>query len=41
VELKDKTPITFAPISAKHVRETIDKIDEAIKDKTVDKKVKQ
>jgi transposase len=40
-ELKDKTPTTFAPISAEHVRETIDKIDEAIKEKKVDKKVKQ
>jgi hypothetical protein len=40
-ELKDKSPTTFAPISAEHVRETIDKIDEAIKEKTVDKKVKQ
>jgi transposase len=40
-ELKDKSPTTFAPVSAEHVRETIDKIDEAIKDKKVDKKVKQ
>jgi hypothetical protein len=40
-ELKDKTPTTFAPISPEHIKETVDKIDEALRDKPVDKKIKQ
>lgn len=40
-ELKDKTPTTFAPISPEHIKETVDKIDEALREKPVDKKIKQ
>jgi transposase len=40
-ELKDQTPTTFAPISAEHVKHTIEKIDEALKDKPITKKAKQ
>lgn len=40
-ELKDKTPTTFAPISPEHIKETVEKIDEALRDKPVDKKIKQ
>jgi transposase len=40
-ELKDKTPTTFAPISPEHIKETVEKIDEALRDKAVDKKIKQ
>lgn len=40
-ELKDKTPTTFAPISPEHIKDTVEKIDEALRDKPIDKKVKQ
>ena len=40
-ELKDQTPTTFTPISSEHVKKTIDKIDEALKDKPITKKAKQ
>ncbi|MEN9639799.1 MAG: hypothetical protein RLZZ262_1668 [Bacteroidota bacterium] len=40
-ELRDKTPTTFAPISPEHIKETVGKIDEALRDKVVDKKIKQ
>jgi transposase len=40
-ELKDKAPTTFAPISPEHIKDTVDKIDEALRDKPVDKKIKQ
>lgn len=40
-ELKDQTPVTFAPINVEHVRQTIEKIDEALKDKPITKKAKQ
>jgi hypothetical protein len=40
-ELKDKAPTTFAPISPEHIKDTVDKIDEALRDKPVDKKLKQ
>lgn len=40
-ELKDKTPTTFEPISPEHIRDTVQKIDEALMDKPIDKKVKQ
>ena len=39
-ELKDQTPTTFAPIDAEQVKQTIKKIDEALADKPVSKKVK-
>ena len=40
-ELKDQTPTTFAPVSAEQVKQTIDKIDEALKDKPITRKAKQ
>ena len=40
-ELRDQTPATFAPISSQQVKETIDKIDQALKDKPISKKAKQ
>jgi len=40
-ELKDQTPTTFAPVDAEQVKQTIQKIDAALKDKEVSKKVKQ
>jgi transposase len=40
-ELKDQTPTTFAPIDAEQVKQTIKKIDEALADKPVSKKVKE
>jgi len=40
-ELKDQTPATFAPIDAQQVKQTIEKIDEALKDKPIKKKAKQ
>lgn len=40
-ELKDQTPTTFAPINAEHVKQTIEKIDDALKDKVISKKAKQ
>jgi transposase len=40
-ELKDQTPTTFAPINAEHVKQAIEKIDEALKDKPITKKAKQ
>jgi transposase len=40
-ELKDQTPTTFAPINAEHVKHTIEKIDEALKDKPIPRKAKQ
>jgi len=40
-ELQDQTPTTFAPISSEHVKQTIEKIDEALKDKVITKKAKQ
>jgi len=40
-ELKDKRPTDFTPVNAEAVRQTIDIINEALKDKEVNKKVKQ
>jgi len=40
-ELKDTTPLTFEKIDAQKVKQTITQIDELLKDKPVDKKVKQ
>ena len=40
-ELKDGTPTTFAPINAEQVKQTIEKIDQALKDKPITKKAKQ
>lgn len=40
-ELQDNTPTTYEEIDAQKVTETIEKINEALKDKPVDKKVKQ
>jgi transposase len=40
-ELKDQTPTTFAPIDAQQVKQTIKKIDQALADKPVSKKMKQ
>ena len=40
-ELKDETPTTFAPINAEQVKQTIEKIDQALKDKPITKKAKQ
>ena len=40
-ELKDGTPTTFAPINAEQVKQTIEKIDQALKDKPITKKEKQ
>lgn len=40
-ELKDKAPTTFAPISPEHIKDTVDKIDEALRDKPVDRKIRQ
>jgi transposase len=40
-ELKDKSPASFESIDATKVEQTIKQIDEALKDKPVDKKVKQ
>ena len=40
-ELKDNAPTTYDEVDAEQVRQTIDRINDAIKDKAVDKKVKQ
>lgn len=40
-ELQDETPTDFKEIDSEKVKQTIEKIDEALKDKTVNKKVKQ
>ena len=40
-ELKDKRPATFEPTDPAAVQQTIDQLNEALKDKAVDKKVKQ
>lgn len=40
-ELKDEAPESFAPVSAEHVRETIEKIDHALEGKTISKKKRQ
>lgn len=40
-ELKDKRPTDFTPVNAEAVRQTIDTINEALKDKEVNKKIKQ
>jgi len=40
-ELKDNDPTIYPEVDAEQVRKTIDSINEAIKDKPVDKKVKQ
>lgn len=40
-ELQDQTPTSFAPVDAATVKQTIDKIDQALEGKKVDKKVKQ
>jgi len=40
-ELKDDTPTTYEEVDAQKVRQTIERINEAIQDKPVDKKIKQ
>src|ERR1041384_3527223 len=40
-ELKDTAPVTFEKIDAQKVQQTIEQIDQVLKDKPVDKKVKQ
>ena len=40
-ELKDETPESFAPVSADQVRDTIDKIDQALEGKDISKKKRQ
>jgi len=40
-ELQDQTPTSFAPVDAASVKQTIDKIDQALEGKKIDKKVKQ
>ena len=40
-ELKDTTPTGFDPMNPEDVRRTIEQIDEALKDKPVDKAIKQ
>jgi transposase len=40
-ELKDNDPTTYEKIDAEKVRATIDNINEALKDKPIDKKVRQ
>lgn len=40
-ELKDKRPSGFAPTDAQSIQQTIDELNAALKDKVVDKKVKQ
>lgn len=40
-ELMDNAPTTYPELNAEQVSKTIDKINEAIKDKPVDKKIKQ
>lgn len=40
-ELQDNAPSTYPELDADQVRQTIDKINDALKDKDVDKKVKQ
>jgi len=40
-ELQEETPTEFKEINPEKVKQTIEKIDEALKDKTVNKKVKQ
>lgn len=40
-ELKDNAPTTFEEVDSEKVRQTIERINDAIKDKEVDKKVKQ
>ena len=40
-ELMDNAPTTYPELEAEHVKKTIDAINEAIKDKPVDKKIKQ
>ena len=40
-ELKDEAPESFAPVSATQVKNTIEKIDQALEGKPISKKVKQ
>ena len=40
-ELQDTTPTSFESLDPEQVRNTIDKIDQALKDKPADKKIKQ
>jgi len=40
-ELRDETPQSFTPVSAQQVSEVIHKIDRALEDKPIDKKVRQ
>lgn len=40
-ELKDETPSTFAPVNADQVRDTIQKIDQALEGKDISKKKRQ
>lgn len=40
-ELQDQAPASFAPVDANTVKQTIDKIDQALEGKKIDKKVKQ
>jgi transposase len=40
-ELKDTSPVSFEKIDAQKVKQTINRIDELLQDKPVDKKVKQ
>lgn len=40
-ELKDEAPESFAPVSATRVKNTIEKIDQALEGKPVSKKIKQ
>jgi len=40
-ELKDEAPESFAPVNAAHVKDTIDKIDQALEGKTISKKKRQ
>jgi transposase len=40
-ELKDTTPISFDKLDPEEVRKTVAQIDQALKDKPIDKKVKQ
>ena len=40
-ELKDKRPASFAPVDPASVQQTIEQLNTALKDKAVDKKVKQ
>ena len=40
-EFKDTAPVTFEKIDAEKVKQTVDQIDEALRGKQVDKKIKQ